>query len=554
MLAYLNKLTSMADSCYLKVSDYNTTGMRYKKADNSCPWFCFVRSAGASAKNNSMAGGSYGFGKAAYFAMSSINTILVSTMTTEGECFFEGTTSLCTHTLGNGQKYAADGYFSTNKGEPVSDKASIPADFQRDEPGTDICIMGVKMKNREDAYKNIREAVLKNFWLAIYEGKLVVKVDGEEISRENLREKMDSIFTEEDDISKRDAKKMSYAPKPYFKAVADQGKDPHCVKVERNMPTIGHVTLYAYKKKDANDKVLYMREPRMYVYSKRCGSAYGFYGVFVCDSKQGNGILRRMESVAHDEWSHTNCSYDKRQKAKDAKKDIDDFIKAAIEEMFPNGQSDIREIKGLRDFLYIPTEFEDDLDSEIEALVGKAIGDKEEEGGSITTKETRHPEKYECRRESAGIVIVSDDSSSRARPDSSGNRRGGHGNGNRDSGKGGVSSRRPTDKFSPSEEGTEGANKKEIPVSYRAFAHNVNGKIQHRLIIRTDTDIENAEIEVFVVGEQQDVDQPIARASRGKVEGNVVKALKLFKGKNVLEIEYDDNMKYTLTLYGYENQ
>ena len=56
---------------YIKVSDYNTKGMHY--APNDSPFHAFVRALGLTVKEEDSSGGSFGFGKAAYFLMSRIN-------------------------------------------------------------------------------------------------------------------------------------------------------------------------------------------------------------------------------------------------------------------------------------------------------------------------------------------------------------------------------------------------------------------------------------------------------------------------------------------------
>lgn len=66
---------------YIRVSDYNTKGMSYEKDRTDSPFYAFVRSAGVSAKDDTSAGGSFGFGKAAYYLLSPISTIMVSTCT-----------------------------------------------------------------------------------------------------------------------------------------------------------------------------------------------------------------------------------------------------------------------------------------------------------------------------------------------------------------------------------------------------------------------------------------------------------------------------------------
>ena len=79
MLDFLNSLDEFDNLYYIKVSDFNTLGMNYVKGDTSCPFYAFVRAAGVSAKNDATAGGSYGYGKAAYFYISPLRTIFVST-------------------------------------------------------------------------------------------------------------------------------------------------------------------------------------------------------------------------------------------------------------------------------------------------------------------------------------------------------------------------------------------------------------------------------------------------------------------------------------------
>ena len=156
----------------LEVSDSNTSGMDYRPEDHSCPFYSFVRSAGNSSKAMNSAGGSYGFGKAAYYNVSRISTVLVSTQTPAGKNFFEGVCSICTHKY-EGKKRTHVGYYDNNDGEPVTDIDRIPKRFKRDEPGTSVFIAGV---DQNEGYKDIVSAVLTHFWLSILEGKLTVSI------------------------------------------------------------------------------------------------------------------------------------------------------------------------------------------------------------------------------------------------------------------------------------------------------------------------------------------------------------------------------------------
>ena len=66
----LNYLETNSSIKILKVSDFNTQGMKYEKDNPTCPFTSFM-SQGISSKPSG-AGGSYGFGKGAYYVPSKI--------------------------------------------------------------------------------------------------------------------------------------------------------------------------------------------------------------------------------------------------------------------------------------------------------------------------------------------------------------------------------------------------------------------------------------------------------------------------------------------------
>lgn len=155
MVDYLNEVKQSSNKklYYIQVSDYNANGMPFNEqnhCDPDSPFVAFVRSAGLSTKSSVNAGGSFGFGKAAYFYLSPIRTILVSTLTKDNKYYFEGVSSLCSHEL-NGIKKMHIGYYDSNMGLPISDFESIPRRFRRIDKdgnllgsGTDIFIMGLR--------------------------------------------------------------------------------------------------------------------------------------------------------------------------------------------------------------------------------------------------------------------------------------------------------------------------------------------------------------------------------------------------------------------------
>jgi hypothetical protein len=232
------------DIGYIKVSDYNTRGMDYAKGNTKSPFYAFVMSAGVSSKQNESSGGSFGFGKAAYFQMSPLKSVLVSTMTIDRDCYFQGVSSLCTHTYKNYGKVAAVGFYDNNGGLPVSENDKIPVEFRRTEPGTDICIMGFDISNKEDCINEMIEAVLRNFWLAIYERELEVVIDNDTIINSDTLEKfMLKYFEEETDTHNM----LLHNPRPYYEAVKFADTDKKHKLYDKDIPFLGKCKFYSYK-------------------------------------------------------------------------------------------------------------------------------------------------------------------------------------------------------------------------------------------------------------------------------------------------------------------
>ena len=191
----------------LTVSDYNTLGMYYdttnEKSKVASPFYCFALSEGSSRKfGPGPAGGSFGFGKNAYFSMSPFKTLIVSTKVGEGAFkgrqFMLGVSALISH-LHEGKKVSDYGCFGvkTNPLEPVSDVNMIPGKFRRDRPGTDMHIIGTYGETDHEIFTNLKRAVLNHFWLAILDKKLEVTVGGEKITAENLSEVIQKTFNSE---------------------------------------------------------------------------------------------------------------------------------------------------------------------------------------------------------------------------------------------------------------------------------------------------------------------------------------------------------------------
>ena len=571
MLKFMSKVERTEKLPYIQISDYNANGMRFNQEnpnDPESPFVAFVRAAGLSTKTSNNAGGSFGFGKAAYFYLSPIRTILVSTFTKDGNCYFEGVSSLCTHKY-NGVNKMAIGYYDSKNGLPITDNECIPNRFKRikedadlDRPGTDIYIMGIRelcdnipFENSIDyIYDEMTFAVLRNFWMAIYDNMLNVTIGDRVINKENLLETMETFFAEEDDSSRR---YIDYNPLPYLRMVINahnNERNHHIFTFSSVNDKNSKIILYLHKKKTANDRVLFMRSPRMLVKQDKKRNKRGYYGTLICTGGEWDTWLRYSENPAHNEWDKDNYDKDWRIKNQigELLDDIFKFVRDKIDELFASNSSSDDTIKDLEQYLYIPTEADDDDDFMQESIMSNPTGEFKEEGSSITSDSDITPEpKSSENNEYRGVVLQPKPTTSSADP--TGDRVGGHGgsNGGKGGRKGGT--RYITEVRSGDEDAEDKTtNLHFVPVRYRSFAQIENDEIFHYIVIHTDYDIPNGRIDLKVGTEGEDELINIISSDKGQARDNTIINLSLVQGSNKIKIRFADNMKHSVKLDTYE--
>lgn len=198
----------------LVMSDYNTVGLNgvNAAANEKSFWNLLVNTEGISIKQDDNSAGSYGIGKNAPFAYSALNLVFYNTLAKDKGRAFEGVTRLVTtqkeykgdmrptQPIGK-YLYLIDEY----TGRPIlpDDKCAIAniKAFSRTEVGTDVAIVGFK----KDDYLNWETltaiAIIKNFILAIMDGKLDVTIKSPikeyEIRKTTLEELLFTDFAED---------------------------------------------------------------------------------------------------------------------------------------------------------------------------------------------------------------------------------------------------------------------------------------------------------------------------------------------------------------------
>jgi hypothetical protein len=181
----------------LKISDFNTKGLSGGDDEVEGNWYRLVRAAGTSSPKG-VAGGSFGIGKGAPIAASSLRTVFYSSINDKGELVCQGKARLVSHHDKDRDVRQGVGFYGIEGYKAIRKAALVPDMFKRQERGTDIFVMGYK--SGADWQQKLIKSVLHNFWLAILHGNLEVTVrDGSEllITKENLAECLEKYDTQD---------------------------------------------------------------------------------------------------------------------------------------------------------------------------------------------------------------------------------------------------------------------------------------------------------------------------------------------------------------------
>jgi len=536
-----------SDMTCLRISDYNTKGMTYEPKNRNSPFYAFLRSGGVSAKNQG-SGGSFGFGKGAYYALSPIKTIIVSTKDEKEQVFFEGSTILTTHMDDSDKILTAYGYYDNENGNPTQIEDSIPSIFRRESTGTDISIIGlwedISRKN------SMIKSVLSNFWYAIFDNKLTVKIEDITINKNNLERIIDDFFNNSQN-------ELELSPMPYLKAVKYSNRNDDYKYFEETLETLGEVRLYVYLDKDLPNRISYFRKPKMLVYQKRETRITGFAAVFICDNDMGNNILRKMENPAHNEWKKENFrnhgEIDK--KAIKAEQELRGFIKKSLETLSGVKKGKKLAVLELEEYLSIPEELIDNKD-EIDAGGNNMNNTSGINSKDITSTETGSQTTHPADNKPTVIKpTVKNQSKVKDNKNASFSSSGAEkmSSGGNNNGDGGSRNNGNKHHQSGTEEKNDTPKKVLVDAKLRVAAQKENNELFHYLIVTPDKPVAEAEIELLVGGDNgmnEAID--IISSNKGIISNNVIKKVQLVRGKNEIKIQFNDNLKHSVIIRTYE--
>lgn len=316
----------------LRISDYNTTGLLKEN------WESLIENSGTSVKQDSTSAGSFGIGKAAPFANSNLRMVFYNTVLENNKVKSIGVNQFVSFIKEGNIIAQGVGYFGKNQKEPFEN--SIDFGFKkRETSGTDIYIIGFEQDNWEEKLKN---SILDNFMLSIYEEKLSVKIENIDINKGNIREL----------IYQLDNKKFREL-KNYYSVLIDENKKIIELdeRFEKYQVAKNEATLILSKKEDANRTVLMSRKAGMKIFDKnRISASIQFNGIFQAKGNILNEILKKMENPSHNDWIPDRYEEDVKKSEK-LLTDIYRFIKEKVKENYEEKTKESIDAIGLNDFL-----------------------------------------------------------------------------------------------------------------------------------------------------------------------------------------------------------
>ncbi len=288
-----NSLSNNLIHC-IRVSDFNTVGLKGINNLDDSPFYLLTRGTGISDKSGSK-GGSKGIGKFASFVASSFNTVFYSTLNMDGEKGYLGICKLCsTRMKGTDEKTQGIGYFGLgNKNMPILEDLNLDKSFKRKTTGTDIYILGFRKNNNWK--KELITKILDSFMCAIYYGELEIIVDDLIINKNNLGE----LIENENYILKRNYNNI----KSQYILLTD----PNVFKDTLEVENYGNVDiiLKGFNKEEsdlATNECVMIRYPYMKIKNLSRISNVPCSAMCIIGDNSLNSLLRDIENPQHTNW------------------------------------------------------------------------------------------------------------------------------------------------------------------------------------------------------------------------------------------------------------
>lgn len=332
---------------FLRISDYNTEGLHGSDGEFNTPWLNLTKSSGVSDKAGT-AGGSFGIGKFAPYACSSLQTVFYGTIDSIGKRAFQGVSRITSFQRRNTKDITTNvGYWGATDNKPAKSYPMLDASFERDvdQSGTDIFIAGFRFHDQSDWKENILGSILDGFLYAIDSKKLSIQIDDIVVNHETLP----SLLEDYGSFSRE------HAPN-YYEVLHSPNTEWF---EEENFKNLGMLRLGLIIQPDLHRRVAMIRKTGMKIMDR--GGISGiipFAGILLVEGHGINEYLRKLENPSHTAWEPERMEPHSRiNQARTYLRDLVQFIKDSLEKLKQSDQSDQIDAD-VGEFL--PDEYQDD--------------------------------------------------------------------------------------------------------------------------------------------------------------------------------------------------
>lgn len=344
-LDYLSK----DEISYLRISDFNTCGLEgaLLKNNRGTPWSTLIKETGSSNKDGD-AGGSFGIGKHAPFLVSDLRTLFYSSYAIDEAKSYVGVSDIMSFEDGEQITIGKGYYTNSHESTAIPNLLNLDPSFQREEYGTDIYVSA--FHPNEGWEEKMKEAVLLNFFVTIFENKLIVRINDYEINCHNIKELIDDLDEQKNKkffdlkhyydllINEKTIKKM-YPEKHYSNDIIKIVFVPE------------EAELLIKFGEGLNRRILLTRKNGMRIKEQgHFKSGISFTGLLLMKGKNMNSIFKEMENPAHNDWIPDR--YEQAPElAEKIYKDLRNFMRESVYEEFQQTTKDVVDAYGLSDFL-----------------------------------------------------------------------------------------------------------------------------------------------------------------------------------------------------------
>lgn len=302
---------------FLRISDFNTKGLRGSDKEYNSDWCNLTKSRGTSDKAGT-AGGSFGIGKFAPYACSDFRTVFYSTLDIDGRSAYQGISRITSFRREDDTIAVGVGYYGADEHKPVYEQLKLDPNFTRSaqQTGTDVFISAFNWY-ANDWKNDVIASVLDGFLVAIYQEKLIVRVDDIEISKVALPFLLQEY---KEHISEHADEYYHVLTSPDTKWYFD------------NYKNYGRISLGLIIQSDMHRKVAMVRKTGMKITDKGgISSIIQFAGVMLIEGEKINDFLRSIENPQHTKWEPDRA--EKRSFAIEFTKGLTKFITDALNEL-----------------------------------------------------------------------------------------------------------------------------------------------------------------------------------------------------------------------------